>query len=103
MALLLGLAMVGLTAFLVATQDPINQTNLDRIQVGMTKKEVIAILGREGEPFERFWLTDVWYGRKHSIMITFDLEGQVADKDVLRSIGGTPSIFERLRGWLGLE
>jgi hypothetical protein len=94
--------MAGLVVFLAVTRDPINETNFNKIQVGMTKKEVVAILGREAEP-ELIWRAHVWYGNKHTILVRIDEQDLVASKDIRERGGADESLIDKFRRWLRLD
>src|SRR5260370_22550807 len=92
-------AMAGFVVFLAVTRDPINEANYDKIQIGMAKKEVIAILGRKGKPElilggDKIFRGEAWYGNKERIQVVFDDQGRVIDKEIREIRVGTENIFD---------
>lgn len=64
--------------FLAGCSDPINQKNFDRIQVGMTLKEVEAIMGRRPESYQTF---KTWRGsNSRTISVEIDDREIVVNK-----------------------
>jgi len=106
--LALAMVLVGVTGFVIflaVTRDPVNETNFDKIQLDMTKTEVVAILGRNpDEPPNAIHIGEAWFGRK-GIMVVFDEQDLVIRKHIFD--WGTEGIFEgtlnQLRRWLRME
>ena len=92
----------------------ITQANLERIREGMTKEEVIAILGPPGnyETVTREWAgaravrfpgkQENWYTDDLGVFVSFDNNGKVLEKASVPYITTHLSFFERIRRWLGL-
>jgi hypothetical protein len=90
----------------------INEANLVKVEEGMTREQVIQILGTPGDysiPREcviriprlsgkqEGWVTD-----DIGIYVSFDDNGRVLDKASVHFIGPPLSFFDRIRRWLGL-
>jgi hypothetical protein len=101
---------VALAVYLVrGLEDRVTPENCDRIKVGMTEREVRAILGRPADHTESAGQVLIWVG-EHWV-ISVDLNGpepaiQVVDKhceDVNRVAWcgvQKPSVWQKLRGLL---
>jgi hypothetical protein len=100
----LGLA-AGWVALLVTSRPGVTPENYERIQEGMTRPEVEALLGGSGvkswidkEMGEIYALDDtslLWVERDLIIIVSFDHQGRVCRKS--RSSRGPGSFFDRLR------
>ena|SRR6516165_1903897 len=103
--LALAMVLVGVTGFVIflaVTRDPVNETNFDKIQLDMTKTEVQAILGRETSP-ELVWGANVWHGRRKVILVSFDNDGLVLNKDIRERGGADEDMIDKFRRWLRLD
>ena len=98
------------TLIWTVTQDGVTEENYKRIQTGMTKKEVVAILGGSadkldpwtgfqppGTPKARYGVT--WWGSVMAIVVVFDDEDRVIAKWVQAS-PRKGSFFKRIWDWL---
>jgi hypothetical protein len=122
-AVLVGVLLLGFgMALFLWPRDRITQA-WKKIQIGMTEKEVEAILGRPGmsreesnfrvlglllqlaEPKDLMWTLDqtrtcrYWPSQGAWMQVDFDPRGYVRGKAVFRSF--QPSFIGRLRDWLG--
>jgi hypothetical protein len=91
--------------------DRIHQSNLEKITIGMTKKQVEDLFGTPGEPFlpnVQFaeYYSRKWAGKKLCVIVYFSfVNDRVAQVDCEVVAGSEPSFLERLlkmmRGNLG--
>ncbi len=108
-------------AFLLWPRDRITPASWEKIHIGMTEKDVEALLERPGinSKWEEFfpinfftptgkvefqnWVSNqdlkIWEGHRGIIGIQFDAEGKVSGK--LRIMPTEQNIWDRLRDWLG--
>jgi hypothetical protein len=102
------MGLISLAVFTLRLPSPINRESLVRIQPGMTRTEVEAILGGMADRCvshpgdralgERNLFTAVWFADDFVIQITFD-----ADNRVVSSFGVpvfTPRWYHRVWVWL---
>jgi hypothetical protein len=104
------LALLGLAALLLShsQRDPISEANFHRIQKGMLKKDVEAILGKPAFECQPLALSAIkgkdveargwtWFGRRHAIGVHFDEMGVVWSKEFTPDFFDPPPFLERLR------
>jgi hypothetical protein len=108
-----GLALVGValafTDRVISLRPRVTEAKIHRIQVGMTLREIRAILGSEGTcisslkhlpPRQQPWVWE-WEEEGRAILVTIE-EDRVVERArflILRS--EKPSPLARLRAWLG--
>src|SRR5262245_7567461 len=106
----------------------ITPENYERVQLGMLRDEVEAILGPppESHPLTAprlrwnaeviatkqtaavgrprgLWGGDLWDGgEQHGILVTFDEEGKAVAKQLWNLDRDDPTWIERIRAWLGI-
>jgi hypothetical protein len=120
---------VGLGAFLgwwiFVRSAGVNRRSFDRIQTGMSQREVEAILGGPPGDYTEAgsnsfdWSCvpresvapqtdtdgcrrEVWLAGGLSVSVYFRPDGVVADKGFVDFTMSPPSVFDRIRGWLGM-
>lgn len=92
----------GVAIFLIVTRDPISEANYNKIQIGMTKKEVVGILG-PGIMAENASGLNVWEGKRKIILIAFDRDGLLVAKSIGESLDAPDNVINKLRRWLGQD
>lgn len=107
---------VGLGIWFVTRPHPVNETNFNRIRVGMTQAEVEAILGcPPGDYATRPWMADAfeedyqepdrletWASDWGYIRVRFDKSDRVSAKELRDQFPiPQPGLLDRLRAWLG--
>jgi hypothetical protein len=102
-ALLAGLVCVGFLGYFViplASGPSVTKVNFDRIQLGMTKAEVQAILGEEHQTFP-MGSCRVWCHLDGSAAVVVFARGEdvVGDK---RWLNSTETVAQKLRRWFRL-
>jgi hypothetical protein len=101
--LVLVLAPIFFLSLLVAP-DAITKANCDRIQLGMTEREVEAILGGPAEetlaPEPDPYAIKHWSSSTASILVYFDSSGRVCHTTFGKK--EPPGLWERIRRGLGL-
>jgi hypothetical protein len=89
-------------------RDPITQANCDKIQPGMTLKQVEAILGKSSDRLIAFTgeVGLVWYGKTAGIHVCFDrppeLDGALVKNVYFITRENSKNLLEKIRDWLGL-
>ena len=96
---------IGAMYYFLRPADPISEKSFERIQVGMTEKEVEGILGAPATVNwgtfvmgSRGWEMKCWTGRGTEVQISFE-NGKVFQKDLL--FFDSPSMWERFLEFLG--
>ena len=95
-------------AYFVLPRDPITQANCDKINQGMTLKEVEAILGKKScwVPALSCQEGYVWHGKTGSIYVYSDrapeLEGALVRRVDFVTHENSQGLLEKIRDWLGL-
>jgi hypothetical protein len=119
-AALASLGALGLALWLFWPRSPINRASFERIEVGMTLKQVEALLGgpRRDEStspvvpdvpqheylpdFGHFlWRESFWVSDTLGVRVDFDADGRVTRKACI-PLRMAESPFDRLRRWLRL-
>lgn len=91
----------------------INETIFERIHIGLPKNEVHAVVGvPPGDyttgtcltlpPGIKYYGWDVWLGDDGQICVNYDEDDKVSEKEFLPVMRVQPSLFDRIREWLGL-
>jgi hypothetical protein len=127
MAVVLAVLVMGLGAALfLLPRDRITRESWERIRLGMTEKEVEAILGEPGKNMKDFFegiiiegkipykvkgnpfqegessvYGKIWLGRRGIMAIDFDLDWQVTRKTFREAHSADPTLIDNLRDWLG--
>lgn len=100
-AVCLALAVVLAGALVVRPHPVVNRANFERVNEGMTRAEVEAILGRlpgDDAPAPDAAVCS-WMGDGTEILVAFDKNGRVEGCALVEPRGA--AFFYRLRAWLG--
>jgi SmpA / OmlA family len=85
----------------VALREPSLEQKLEQVRVGMSRDEVVEIMGEPGAAAGSFFYWDrYWSDKRGHVLIRFNAEDRVFDKAFTRR---EPSNFlDRVLAWLGL-
>jgi hypothetical protein len=102
--LLVSPLVIGGAVFFLPDPDPITQANCAKIRKGMTKKDVVGILGRQND-WELHWGTThvfIWNGATGRIGVQMEFTDNPIFVATAEFTPSRPHILERIKDWLGL-
>jgi hypothetical protein len=108
-------------AFFFSRPAGVNWFGYARIRIGMTSEEVKSVIGvppgnyssREDIGIVDHWGSDwhageakggrqeAWYSDDGCLRLSYDKEGRVGYKEWLGMVDHGPSVWDRVKGWLG--
>jgi hypothetical protein len=96
----------------VQEDDVVNAATCERIAEGMTRAEVVAIVGREPDEVRQGWNSTpttvvtfgLWHGSRHSLSVSFSLDEKGEWRAGLATLLPRQSrspFIDAIRAWLG--